>query len=109
LGRKYGLASDAVRSFDLVTPDGNPLRVSATSHPDIFWALKGGGAGSVGVVTDVVIDLFPVTTVYAGNLLYSAEDAPEIMRRFSEWAPDQSEDLTSAVTLMNFPPLDIVP
>ncbi|GAA3712120.1 FAD-binding oxidoreductase [Gordonia hankookensis] len=109
LGRKYGLASDAVRSFDLVTPDGNPLRVSATSHPDIFWALKGGGAGSIGVVTDVVIDLFPVTTVYAGNLLYSAEDAPEIMRRFSEWAPDQSEDLTSAVTLMNFPPLDIVP
>lgn len=109
LGRKYGLASDAVRSFDLVTPDGNPLRVSATSHPDIFWALKGGGAGSIGVVTDVVIDLFPVTTVYAGNLFYPAEDASEIMRRFSAWAPDQSEDLTSAVTLMNFPPLDIVP
>ncbi|MYR05388.1 FAD-binding protein [Gordonia sp. SID5947] len=109
LGRKYGLASDTVRSFDLVTPDGNPLRVSATSHPDIFWALKGGGAGSIGVVTDVVIDLYPVTTVYAGNLLYPAADAPQIMRRFAQWAPEQAEDLTSAVTLMNFPPLDIVP
>ncbi|AZG44693.1 FAD-binding oxidoreductase [Gordonia insulae] len=109
LGRKYGLASDAVRSFDVVTPDGNPLRVSATSHPDVFWALRGGGAGSIGVVTDVVIDLFPVTTVYAGNLFYPAEDAPEVMRRFAAWAPAQSEDLTSAVTLMNFPPLDVVP
>ncbi|MEE4024638.1 FAD-binding protein [Gordonia sp. PKS22-38] len=109
LGRKYGLSSDAVRSFDIVTPDGNPLRVSATSHPDIFWALRGGGSGSLGVITDVVIDLFPVSTVYAGNLFYSAEDAPEVLRRFAEWAPRQSEDLTSAVTVMNFPPLDIVP
>ena len=109
LGRKHGLASDAVRSFDLVTPDGNPLRVSATNHPDIFWALRGGGAGSIGVVTDVVIDLYPVSAVYAGNLFYPAEDAPEILRRFARWAPQQSEDLTSAVTLMNFPPLDAVP
>lgn len=109
LGRKHGLSSDAVRSFDLVTPDGNPLRVSATSHPDIFWALRGGGAGSIGVVTDVVIDLYPVSTVYAGNLFYPADDATEILRRFGEWAPQQSEDLTSSVCLMNFPPLEVVP
>lgn len=109
LGRKYGLCSDAVRSFDLVTPDGNSLRVSATSHPDIFWALRGGGIGNLGVVTDIVIDLFPVSTVYAGNLFYPAEDAAEIMRRFAEWAPHQPDDLTSAISLMNFPPLDIVP
>ncbi|MGV9712058.1 FAD-binding protein [Gordonia sp. NPDC003424] len=109
LGRKYGLASDAVRSFDVVTPDGTPVHASATSHPDIFWALRGGGAGSIGVVTDMEIDLFPVAEVYAGNLFYPAEDAAKILRRFGEWAPQQSEDLTSAVTLINFPPLDMVP
>ncbi|GAB90480.1 FAD-binding oxidoreductase [Gordonia rhizosphera] len=109
LGRKYGLASDSVRSFGVVTPAGEPITASATSHPDIFWALKGGGAGSIGVVTDVVLDLFPVSTVYGGNLFYPAEDAAEVMRRFARWAPEQGEDLTSAVTLMNFPPLEMVP
>ncbi|MFW0785005.1 FAD-binding oxidoreductase [Gordonia sp. CPCC 206044] len=109
LGRRYGLCSDAVRSFGLVTPSGEALRVSEHRYPEIFWALRGGGAGSIGVVTDIVIDLFPVTTVYAGNLFYPASDAPEIMRRFAAWAPQQSEDLTSSVVLMNFPPLDIVP
>ncbi|MFW0796840.1 FAD-binding oxidoreductase [Gordonia sp. CPCC 205515] len=109
LGRKYGLASDAVRSFGLVTPDGTPLHVSATSHPEIFWALRGGGVGSIGVVTDMEIDLFPVAMVYAGNLFYPAEDAGDILRRFNEWAPQQSADLTSAVSMMNFPDLDMVP
>ncbi|MGV9795136.1 FAD-binding protein [Gordonia sp. NPDC003422] len=109
LGRHYGLASDAVRSFDLVTPAGEALKVSADAHPDVFWALKGGGAGSLGVVTSMEIDLFPVATVYAGNLFYPASDAAAVLRRFREWAPAQSDELTSAVTLMNFPPLDIVP
>lgn len=109
LGRRHGLASDAVRSFDLVTPAGDPLRVSATTHPEIFWALKGGGAGSLGVVTGMEIDLFEVGIVYAGNLFYPAADAPEVLRRFRQWASAQSEELTSAVTMMNFPPLDIVP
>lgn len=109
LGRKHGLSSDAVRSFDVVTPDGTPVHVSPTSHPELFWALRGGGAGSIGVVTDMVIDLFPVDTVYAGNLIYPAADAPEILRRFAQWAPRQSDDLTSAITMINFPQLDLVP
>ncbi|GAC69704.1 FAD-binding oxidoreductase [Gordonia soli] len=109
LGRRFGLSSDAVRSFDVVTPDGNTLRVSTTSYPDIFWTLRGAGAGSIAVVTAMEIELFPVTTVYAGNLFYPAADAGDILRRFRDWAPEQSEELTSAVTLINFPPLETVP
>ncbi|MBD0862708.1 FAD-binding oxidoreductase [Gordonia sp. zg691] len=109
LGRRFGLSSDAVRSFDLVTPDGTPIRVSDTSFPHVFWALKGGGAGSLGVVTSMEISLAEVTTVYAGNLFYPAADAEEILRRFRSWAPAQSEELTSAVAILNLPPTDDIP
>ena len=43
LARRYGLSSDAVRVFDLVTPDGIEVRASADEQPELFWALKGGG------------------------------------------------------------------
>ncbi|MHC3002012.1 FAD-binding oxidoreductase [Gordonia sp. GN26] len=109
LGRRFGLGSDAVLAFDLVTPDGRPIRVSEASFPHIFWALRGGGAGSLGVVTSMEIALVDVTTVYAGNLFYPADDAEEIMRRFRDWAPAQPEALTSAVTILNLPPTDDVP
>ncbi|ATD71212.1 MULTISPECIES: FAD-binding oxidoreductase [Gordonia] len=109
LGRRFGLGSDAVRAFDLVTPDGTPIRVSDASFPHIFWALKGGGAGSLGVVTSMEIALADVATVYAGNLFYPVAEAEEIMRRFRDWAPAQREELTSAVTILNLPPTDDVP
>lgn len=109
LGRRFGFASDTVRSVDLVTPDGTPIRVTDTSHPDIFWALKGAGAGSFGIVTSMEIGLVDVSTVYAGNLFYPVADAEEIIRRFRDWAPAQSDELTSAVAIVNLPPTDDVP
>jgi FAD/FMN-containing dehydrogenase len=109
LARKHGLATDSVLSFDLVTPDGRELITSAEENPELFWALKGGGGGSLGVVTRMRIRLYPVREVYAGNLLYPAELAGEILRRWRDWAPGTSTELTSAVTLMNFPPIPMVP
>ena len=109
LGRRFGLGSDSVLGFDLVTPDGRELTTSADQNPELFWALKGGGGGSLGVVTRMRIRLYPVSTVYAGNLLYPAELAAEVLRRFRDWAPSTDENLTSAVTLMNFPAIPMVP
>ena len=60
LARRYGLASDSVVAFDLVTPDGIEVRASASEQPELFWALKGGGAGTFGVVTGMEIELYPV-------------------------------------------------
>lgn len=109
LGRRFGLSADTVRSFDLVTPNGTPIRVSDTSYPEIFWALRGAGAGSLGVVTSMEIGLVPVATVYAGNLFYPVSEAEAVLRRFRDWAPHQSEELTSAVTVVNLPPTEEVP
>ncbi len=109
LARHYGLSSDAVRAFDLVTPDGIEVRASADEQPELFWALKGGGGGTLGVVTGMEIDLVPVTTVYAGNLLYPVTMAREVMTRWRDWVATVPNELTSAVTIMNFPPIDDVP
>ena len=109
LGRRYGLASDSVRSFELVLPDGSEVVASADEQPELFWALQGGGAGTLGVVTAMTVELYPVTDVYAGNLLYPVAMAGDVIRRYRSWIAGADERLTSSVVIMNFPPLDVVP
>lgn len=109
LARRYGLSSDAVRWFEIVTPNGELVRASAHEHAELFWALKGGGAGTLGVVTSMQIELYPVSMVYAGNLLYPIEMAAEVVARWRDWVAGMDERLTSSVVLMNFPPIDMVP
>ena len=108
LARKYGLSADSVRRFEVVTADGRLLTASADQHPDLFWALRGGGGGFA-IVTGMEIRLHPVTTVFAGNLVYPAALALEVLRRFREWIPALPEEFTAAFALMNLPPLDFVP
>ncbi|MCU1361481.1 MAG: mcrA 1, partial [Ilumatobacteraceae bacterium] len=109
LARRYGLGSDSVRSFQLVTPDGELVNASSDEHAELFWALKGGGAGTLGVVTSMEIDLYPVGAVYAGNLLYPVEMAAEVVARWRDWVVGMDERMTSSVVIMNFPPMDVVP
>ena len=108
LARKYGLSADSTLAFDVVTADGRKLRVSRDSYPDLFWGLRGGG-GSMAIVTRMQIKLHPVSMVYAGNLLYPMEMAPEVLDRYADWIRDLPEELTSSVVLMNFPPMPEVP
>lgn len=108
LGRKYGLAADSVRFFGLVTADGRLLRASATENSDLFWALRGGG-GSLGIVTGMEIKLYPVTTVYGGNLLYPINMAKEVYSRYRDWITSAPDELTSSILIMNFPPIPQVP
>jgi FAD/FMN-containing dehydrogenase len=108
LARKYGLSADSVNAFEVVTADGEILWANEHENSDLFWALRGGG-GSFGVVTGMEIRLYPVTTVYAGNLYYPAEMAKEVMTRFREWVKTTPEELTSSVVLMNYPPIPDVP
>ena len=108
LARKYGLAIDSVNNFDLITADGRSLRASTRENAQLFWALRGGG-GNFGVVTGMEIKLYPVTQVYGGNLFYPAEDAREVFARYREWVKTLPDEMTSAIVLMNFPPLPVVP
>ena len=109
LARKYGTAADSVRSFEVVTSAGHLVRASSEENAELFWALRGGGPGNLGVVTAMEIDLFPVATVYGGNMLYPAAAAGEVVERFAAWVADAPDELTSSVVLMNFPPFETVP
>lgn len=109
LARKYGLSADHVRSIEIVTADGRVRVASPETDTELFWALRGGGAGGLGIVTAIEIDLVPVTTMYAGNLLYPASMAREVGAHYREWVADAPEELTSSIVFMNFPPLEEVP
>ncbi|HEU4758842.1 MAG TPA: FAD-binding oxidoreductase [Dehalococcoidia bacterium] len=91
LARTYGLSCDNVISADVVTADGRFLTASAEENQDLYWALRGGG-GNFGVVTSLEFRLHPVSTVYAGPVLWPLEKAREAMRFYRDYmakAPDQ--------------------
>ena len=108
LGRKYGLAADSVRFFEVVTADGRLLRAGETENSDLFWGLRGGG-GSLGIITGMEIKLYPVSTVYGGNLIYPIELAKAVFSRYRNWIASAPDELTSSIALMNFPPIPEIP
>src|SRR3712207_8549601 len=64
---KYGLTVDHLRSVDIVTADGRLLRASADEHPDLFWAVRGGG-GNFGIITSLEFDLKPRSEEHTSEL-----------------------------------------
>lgn len=108
LARKYGLATDSVNYFEVVTAGGEHIKASATENADLFWGLRGGG-GNFGVVTGLEMRLYPVRHVYAGNLYYPVENAREAFTLFRQWISGVPHELTAAFVLMNFPPIPEVP
>jgi hypothetical protein len=108
LGRKYGFNSDGLTEADVVGADGELLRVSAYEHPDLFWGLKGGG-GNFGVVTSLEFALYPLTTLYGGNLFYQVERTEEVLELYGRWISTLPDEMTTAVAFMNFPPLPMIP
>jgi FAD/FMN-containing dehydrogenase len=90
LARSYGLASDNLRSVDLVTADGQFLTASATQHPDLFWGVRGGG-GNFGIVTSFAYQLHAVGAVLGGMMIYPFAQAKAVLqfhRDFISTAPD---------------------
>jgi hypothetical protein len=108
LSRRYGLASNAVRSIDLVTADGRLERTNPHHLPDLFWALRGGGGG-LGVVTGLEFDLFPISTVLAGTLAWDAGFAPRLLGAWSQWTEGLDDSITSIIRFLNLPDLPEVP
>jgi len=106
--RKHGLACNRVTAIELVTAGGEQIRVDAENEPDLFWALRGGG-GSFGVVTALEFDLLPLPEIFAGALLFPAEQASEVLQGWREWTSGMPEEMTSVGRLMNFPPIPEVP
>ncbi|MEU8029622.1 FAD-binding oxidoreductase [Streptomyces sp. NPDC049099] len=108
LSRQYGLTSDNVTFFDLVTADGRHLRADAETHPDLFWALRGGG-GNFGVVTRFGFRLHPVNGVVAGAIVHPAAQAPTVLRTARDWLADAPDAASLVALLWTAPPLPFIP
>jgi hypothetical protein len=109
LSRRYGLAANNVWAIELVTAHGTHVRTDPENHPDLFWALRGGG-GSFGIVTAIEIDLKPISQVWAGVMFWPQERASEILHAWREWAEqDLPDTIISVGRLVNVPPLPELP
>lgn len=108
LARKYGLAADYVREIELVTPDGELRRASATENSDLFWGLLGGG-GNFGVVTAVTFELVPVAELYGGSLIFAGENAANLLRFYRDWVKTAPDELTSSISVVKVPALPSIP
>jgi hypothetical protein len=108
LARNHGLSADSVNRFEVITANGELINASASENADLFWGLRGGG-GNFGVVTGMEIRLYPLTTVYGGNLFYPIHKAKEVYAHYRRWIANAPDELTSSVVLMNFPPVPALP
>jgi FAD/FMN-containing dehydrogenase len=108
MARAQGWAANRIVSADVVTAHGELVRVDREDHPDLFWALRGGG-GAFGVVTSLEIALLPVRELYAGVLFWPQERAAEILPAWRDWADDLPDEITSLGRLLNVPPFPDVP
>ncbi|WP_328995844.1 FAD-binding oxidoreductase [Kribbella sp. NBC_01245] len=109
LSRQFGLTSDNLVHAELVTADGRQLRVDADTHPELFWALRGGGGAGLGVVTSFGFRLHPVGGVVAGPLVHARDAVPAALRKARDWletAPDETSLIAIAWTA---PPLPFIP
>ena len=109
LMRKHGLAVDNLLAAEVVTAEGRIVRASADEHPDLFWALRGGG-GNFGVVTSFRFALHPVgPTVLAGPVFWAADDTTDVLRFYRDFAAEAPDELGSVVRLGTVPPLPVIP
>jgi FAD/FMN-containing dehydrogenase len=107
--RKYGLTSDNLLSADLVTADGQLVTASEHSHPDLFWALRGGG-GNFGVVTSLEYRLHPVgPLVFAGAVFYAGSAAVQVLRGWRDRTASMPEELTTLANILAAPPVPFLP
>jgi hypothetical protein len=109
LMRKHGLAVDNLLAADVVTADGERVRASDDEHPDLLWALRGGG-GNFGVVTSFEFRLHSVgPTVLAGPIAWDASDAERLLHFYRDFVRDAPDELGTVVKFCTAPPLPIIP
>jgi hypothetical protein len=106
LVRRHGLTIDSVLAAEVVTADGQIRRADPKTHPDLFWAIRGGG-GNFGIATRLRYRLHAVDTVVGGTLVLPA--TPEVIAGFVAEADAAPEDLSTIANIMPAPPLPFVP
>lgn len=106
--REYGLTVDRIRSIEVVTADGQVVTASASEHPDLFWAMRGGG-GNFGIATVFEVELHPAGMVYGGAVFYDVRDAATVLPAFARYAASAPYELTAMGLVMAAPPAPFIP
>jgi FAD/FMN-containing dehydrogenase len=109
LSRKYGLAVDNLVSADIVTAGGERLHIDSDTHPDLFWAIRGGG-GNFGVVTTFEFALHQVgPLVTAGLIVFPFAQARTLLRKYRDYVEALDENISVWAVLRGAPPLPFLP
>ena len=99
---KHGLSIDNLISADVVTASGEVVTASEESHPDLFWAVRGGG-GNFGVVTSFEFQLHPQQMVFAGMVAHPPDKAREVLEFYREFSATKPDELVMYCGLMAEP------
>ena len=108
LTREYGLTIDNLVSADVVLADGSVVTADEKNHPDLFWALRGGG-GNFGVVTSFEFRAHPVRTVYAGPTFWPLEQTAEVMKAYRTFILSAPEFVNGFFAFLTVPPVPMFP
>ena len=109
LSRKFGMTIDSLESAEVVTAAGEVLCASATEHPDLFWALR-GGSGNFGVVTRFEFRLHPVgPDLLSGLIVYPLSEAKAVLQQYREFVATAPDELSVWTVLRQAPPLPFLP
>ncbi len=109
LTRRHGLSIDNLVAAEVVLADGQPVRASADEHPDLFWAIRGGG-GNFGVVTEFEFQLHPVgPMVQFGLLFWGLDQGRDALRLARDVIADLPDDVNVVIVGLSAPPAPFVP
>jgi FAD/FMN-containing dehydrogenase len=103
LARTCGLTIDNLLSVDMVLADGRFVTASADENKDLFWAVRGGG-GNFGVVTSFLFRLHPISTVYAGPMLWELDQSAEVLRWYRDYITSAPEEMNGWFAFLTVPP-----
>ncbi|MBE2319185.1 FAD-binding oxidoreductase [Solirubrobacter sp. CPCC 204708] len=103
LARKHGFACNAVTAIEVVTADAQLIRTDTRTHPELFWALRGGGTPAYGIVTAIEFELHPVTALHGGALVFPGVRAQEVFTAWRDWTRTVGDEVTSLCRLINPP------
>ncbi|MEV7449046.1 FAD-binding oxidoreductase [Streptomyces nigra] len=97
--RAYGLTCDSLTRAVVVTADGKRLTADASTHKDLFWALRGAGNGNFGVVTELHFKTHPAPQSVTAYMSWPWSKAAAVVRAWQEWGPSQPDEIWSALHL----------
>ena len=100
LSRAYGLTCDFVKGLQVVTADGQVRTASRHHEPDLFWALRGGGGGHLGVVTAFKLKTVAAPTLRTAFLQWPASAATSVLETWQAWAPTNDARLWSTCRVL---------